>query len=99
VFFSPPTNTELHFVDHSGTLSVEDVAALLERRARMKEMTYDAYEFEYLPTLRARASELVDTGVCSNLDQVSRLLSLNLGQVSRLLCKCRSGLSSTLSTQ
>ena len=46
------------------------VAALLEKRAKVKEMTYDTYEFDYLPTLRVRAEQLVDEGTCSNLDQV-----------------------------
>ena len=65
----------LHFVDHSGTLSVPEVAALLEKRARVKEMTYDTYEFEYLPTLRARAEALVDSAECSNLDQALKRIS------------------------
>jgi len=65
----------LHFVDHSGTLSVPEVAALLEKRARVKEMTYDTYEFDYLPTLRARAEALVDSAECSNLDQALKRIS------------------------
>ena len=41
-------------MDHTNAMSVDEVAALLERRARIKEMTYDTYEFDYLPTLRSR---------------------------------------------
>mmetsp|Transcript_3441 Transcript_3441/g.11450 ORF Transcript_3441/g.11450 Transcript_3441/m.11450 type:complete len:429 (+) Transcript_3441:101-1387(+) len=33
-----------HFVDYSGTMSRAEVAALLEARAKRKEMTYDEYE-------------------------------------------------------
>jgi hypothetical protein len=66
---------ELHYVDHSRSMSVDEIAALLEKRARVKEMTYDEYEFEYLPTLRARAQDLVASGSCSNLDQALKQLS------------------------
>jgi len=66
---------ELHFVDHTNAMSVDEVAALLERRARIKEMTYDTYEFDYLPTLRSRAESLVANGTCSNLDQALKHLS------------------------
>jgi hypothetical protein len=41
---------------------VDAVAALLEKRARVKEMTYDTYEFDFLPTIRLRAEALVASG-------------------------------------
>lgn len=33
-----------HFVDYSGSMSKEEVAAMLERRARRKEMSHEQYE-------------------------------------------------------
>ena len=34
---------EKHFVDHSGKLSTQQIAALLRRRARTKELSFDEY--------------------------------------------------------
>ena len=33
-----------HFVDYSGTMSKPEIAEMLQRRARCKEMSYDEYE-------------------------------------------------------
>ena len=53
-----------HYVDFGGDASVEELAQLFERRAKRREMSYEEYEFGYLPTLRQRVRELVASGVC-----------------------------------
>ena len=56
-----------HYVDYSqGTLSQDELADLFERRAQRKEMSYEEYEFSYLPQLRESVEELVSSGVCVN---------------------------------
>ena len=55
-----------HYVDCGGNLTVEELATLFEQRARRKEMTYEDYEFSYLPGLRDRVRELVDQGICKD---------------------------------
>lgn len=56
-----------HYVDFSeGDMSTEELADLFERRARRKEMSYESYEFGYLPRLRESVGELVSSGVCVN---------------------------------
>lgn len=51
-----------HYVDFSGEGNAQELASLFERRAKRKEMTYEQYEFRYLPGLRDRARELVSRG-------------------------------------
>ena len=58
-----------HYVDFSGKGDVEELAALFERRAKRKEMTYEHYEFRYLPGLRRRVRELVESGICKDENQ------------------------------
>ena len=58
---------EKHYVDFAGKLSSEDIARLLEVRAKRKEMSYEEYEFRYLPALRATADELVRRGTCRSV--------------------------------
>ena len=58
-----------HFVDFSkdsGAISanVDELSKLFESRAKRKEMSYEEYEFTYLPALRSRVRKLVDDGVC-----------------------------------
>lgn len=53
-----------HYVDFAEDGDVGELAALFERRAKRREMSYEQYEFEYLPTLRQRARELVRDGIC-----------------------------------
>ena len=56
-----------HYVDFSeGDLSEGEIADLLERRAQRTEMSYEEYEFTYLPRLRESVGELVSSGVCVN---------------------------------
>ena len=58
-----------HYVDFSGEGNEQELALLFERRAQRKEMTYEHYEFRYLPGLRDRARELVSRGVCKDENQ------------------------------
>lgn len=58
-----------HYLDFAGDLEPEQLAALFERRAKRKEMSYEEYEFRYLPRLRDRVRELVANGTCSNENQ------------------------------
>ena len=58
-----------HYVDFSGEGNVQELASLFERRAKRKEMTYEHYEFRYLPGLRHRARELVSRGICKDENQ------------------------------
>lgn len=53
-----------HYVDFGDNTEVRELAALFERRAKRREMSYEEYEFEYLPTLRQRVQELVRDGTC-----------------------------------
>lgn len=55
-----------HYVDCAGDLAPEQLAELFECRARRTEMSYEDYEFGYLPNLRDTARELVKRGVCEN---------------------------------
>ena len=64
---------EKHYVDYSGgRLSTAEIAALLEERAKRKEMSYEEYEFSYLPSLRSTAEALVRNGTCANLSEAYR---------------------------
>jgi hypothetical protein len=63
---------EKHYVDYSGGLSSAEIAGMLEERAKRKEMSYEEYEFVYLPSLRSTAEELVRRGTCSNLGEAYR---------------------------
>jgi hypothetical protein len=63
---------EKHYVDYSGQLSAEEIACLLEERAKRKEISYEEYEFSYLPGLRATAEELVRGGTCRDLKHAYR---------------------------
>ncbi len=58
-----------HYVDFSGEGTVEELSTLFERRAKRKEMTYEHYEFHYLPGLRDRVRDLVKRGVCKDENQ------------------------------
>ena len=58
-----------HYVDFAGDLTVDELAALFERRARRTEMSYEEYEFRYLPRLRERVQELVRRGICRDENQ------------------------------
>ena len=53
-----------HYVNYGGDGTVEELAALFQRRAQRREMDYEDYEFGYLPNLRDRVRELVAKGVC-----------------------------------
>lgn len=56
-----------HYVDYSqGELSEEELAELFKRRAQCKEMSYEEYEFRYLPRLKETVEELVESGVCTS---------------------------------
>ncbi|MYB33816.1 MAG: hypothetical protein F4X92_01525 [Gammaproteobacteria bacterium] len=44
--------------------STSELDRLFKNRARRREMTYEEYEFVYLPTLRCRVQQLVRDGVC-----------------------------------
>jgi hypothetical protein len=60
---------ERHYVDFAGQRDTDEIARLLEERAKRKEMSYEEYEFRYLPALRSIAEELVRRGTCRNLNQ------------------------------
>ncbi|MCY4228013.1 MAG: fatty acid desaturase [Gammaproteobacteria bacterium] len=55
-----------HYVDFSDkeATNVDELAELFEDRAKRREMSYEEYEFTYLPTLRSRVRKLVQDGVC-----------------------------------
>ena len=63
---------EKHYVDYSGKLTPEEIALMLEQRAKRVEMSYEDYEFEYLPRIRETTEELVRRGTCANLSQAYR---------------------------
>jgi hypothetical protein len=63
---------EKHYVDHSGQLSTDQIASMLEARAKRVEMSYEAYEFSYLPSLRSTAEALVRRGTCANINEAYR---------------------------
>jgi len=58
-----------HYVDYSGKMTQAEIATMLETRAKRKEMTYEEYEFDFLPTIRQRAEALVAEGVCTTVEQ------------------------------
>ena len=58
-----------HYVDFSGEGAVEELSTLFEQRAKRKEMSYEHYEFRYLPSLRHRVRELVRRGICKDENQ------------------------------
>jgi len=66
---------EKHFVDFTGKMSNADVAKLLKERAQRKEMSYEHYEFEYLPNLWNKAQLLVDQGKCVSVDQALKYIA------------------------
>lgn len=52
-----------HYVDYSeGALSQAELADLLKTRAQRTELSYEEYEFHYLPQLRDSVAELVKRG-------------------------------------
>ena len=55
-----------HYVGFAGASDTGELAALFRRRAKRREMSYEEYEFEYLPTLRGRVRELVRDGTCAD---------------------------------
>ena len=63
---------EKQYIDYSGKLSVKEIADMLEERAKRKEMSYEEYEFSYLPSLRSSAEALVQQGTCANLNEAYR---------------------------
>ena len=63
------TLAEEHYFDFAGDAGVDEIAELLETRARRKEMDYVDYEFGYLPNLESTVDELVRSGKCKNANQ------------------------------
>ncbi len=63
---------EKHYVDYSAELSTDEIAHMLEERAKRVEMPYEEYEFRYLPRIREVAEGLVQRGTCANLGQAYR---------------------------
>ena len=55
-----------HYVDYSGALGRDQIVELFTRRAKRKEMSYEEYEFGYLPVLRDRVRDYVKQGVFKN---------------------------------
>ena len=51
-----------YYVDRAGTLSRDELVALFRRRARRREMSYEEYEFRYLPRLRRAVRRRVERG-------------------------------------
>ena len=66
------TIAEKHYVDYSGELSTDEIARMLEQRAKRKEMSYEDYEFAYLPRIGETTEDLVRRGVCANISQAYR---------------------------
>lgn len=58
-----------YYVDFSGVLDREELIALFTRRAQRKEMSYEDYEFRYLPRLREKVRDLVKQGLFENEDR------------------------------
>ena len=52
-----------YYVDFAGTLGRDELIALFVQRAQRKEMSYEDYEFCYLPKLRENIRDLVKRGV------------------------------------
>ncbi len=57
---------DLYYVDFSGEMDRDELVALFTRRAQRKEMSYEDYEFRYLPQLRKKVHALVKRGECQN---------------------------------
>lgn len=55
-----------YYVDFSGELNRDELVELFTRRAQRREMSYEDYEFRYLPALRDNVRGLVDRGICEN---------------------------------
>ena len=55
-----------HYVDYSGALNRERLIELFTDRARRREMSYEDYEFRYLPGLQENVRDLVDRGIFEN---------------------------------
>ena len=55
-----------HYVDYNESGNIDELAALFKRRAKRKEMSYEEYEFHYLPYLRQHSRELVRRGTCKD---------------------------------
>ena len=53
-----------HYAGSAGRHSVEELAVLFEQRAKRTEMSYEVYEFSYLPRLREIVGSLVTRGTC-----------------------------------
>jgi len=66
------TIADKHYVDYSGKLTTEEIARMLEARAKRVEMSYEDYEFGYLPRIQEITEELVKRGTCANLSQAYR---------------------------
>ena len=62
-------------MDYSGKLSPQDAAALLRERAARVEMSYEEYEFDFLPNIRSRARALVTSGVCDSMERAYKHLA------------------------
>ncbi|MCY3755159.1 MAG: hypothetical protein OXG99_13860, partial [Alphaproteobacteria bacterium] len=58
-----------YYVDFSGTLEKQELIALFTSRARRKEMSYENYEFRYIPQLRSRVRDAVRQGQFENENQ------------------------------
>ena len=54
------------YADFSGKLDRDQLVALFTRRAQRREMSYEDYEFRYLPRMRERVREFVRQGVYEN---------------------------------
>ncbi len=55
-----------HYVDYSGALGRDQIVELFTRRAKRKEMSYEEYEFRYLPALRDSVRDHVKQGLFNN---------------------------------
>ena len=77
-----------HYMDFAGDLEPQQLADLFERRAKRKEMSYEEYEFRYLPRLRGLVRDLVSCGTCGNENQ---------GYLYQSHCNLQSDLSIRLS--
>ena len=63
---------EKHYVDDSGCLTMDEIARMLKERAQRKEMSYEEYEFSYLPAIQSTTERIVQRGICANLPQAYR---------------------------
>lgn len=88
-----------HYVDFANDMNEKELAALFEQRAKRTEMSYEEYEFDYLPRLRERVRELVKRGVCKTENEGYRYQALHHFGAAPPIAGARGGPSNVASYQ